>query len=764
LGEPSSSANFKYSPHMHWIRETLAEHHPNRFRFQEVFVEFPASNHGLTLPGLGRAMRIWSAGMLLSCAILGGLGVSLSCSGGGGGSSDSQGHYALTVTQGTGTSGTPSATETYPAGTVVNYSYSPASGYQSLVVLVDGGVAAASGSILMNQAHSISTTASLATLIINEVVKAYYTDDAVGIEVYNPTGSAVDLSQYSLRSGSRTNDEDLASPVFPSAGIRTFSLPSLSIPAGSYAVIRGKMSAVLESGGATVYLDDGVSTPHYPWFSNTGFVELLKGGQTADFLRWGSDTNTPTTPTFTFSGSLPAFGSGASYIGYSLARDASSTCTRASTDWTMRAWNTLGGRNDVTTDIASDNDGIPDSAKAADGTFAGLPLYAWGARTTHKDIFIHIDYMVNGSVGATDPGIIPKKEALDKVVATFAIAGYHIHFDVGDLYGSGTANYNLDGQSHAVPYAGSVSFGKATGYANIYQYKNAYMPLAKGRVFHYMLFGDSQNLPASGGSSGRANLPGNTSVITLGHWGLTTTAGANLSTLVNYQAATVMHEFGHNLNLRHGGDENDNWKPNYYSIMNYMYQLRGLPAVGISDDTRYYNQLYYLNGYTTPYEVKADRANWTDGPANGVAFKMNYSDGTGSVIDENAVVETTGIGRVGSLPIDFNNDGTFGTIPFDIRYMLDPSLASPPTRKALHDFNDWNAIDAVFQRSYYGFNLGVTSTDTSLKVRSISENKVSPDVDCRRIFNDPLPPLSDPCAPDPRRPTAGDASRPTGPQ
>ena len=42
-------------------------------------------------------------------------------------------------------------------------------------------------------------------------------------------------------------------------------------------------------------------------------------------------------------------------------------------------------------------------------------------------------------------------------------------------------------------------------------------------------------------------------------------------------ASTLMHEFGHNAERRHGGDPLDqNCKPTYLSVMNYLYQLRGL--------------------------------------------------------------------------------------------------------------------------------------------------------------------------------------------
>ncbi len=42
-------------------------------------------------------------------------------------------------------------------------------------------------------------------------------------------------------------------------------------------------------------------------------------------------------------------------------------------------------------------------------------------------------------------------------------------------------------------------------------------------------------------------------------------------------ASTLMHEFGHNGERRHGGEAlEQNCKPTYFSVMNYLYQLRGL--------------------------------------------------------------------------------------------------------------------------------------------------------------------------------------------
>ena len=47
---------------------------------------------------------------------------------------------------------------------------------------------------------------------------------------------------------------------------------------------------------------------------------------------------------------------------------------------------------------------------------------------------------------------------------------------------------------------------------------------------------------------------------------------------VQQQAGTLIHEFGHNLDLRHGGDENKNFKPNYISAMNYRFQFGIAPT------------------------------------------------------------------------------------------------------------------------------------------------------------------------------------------
>jgi len=83
--------------------------------------------------------------------------------------------------------------------------------------------------------------------------------------------------------------------------------------------------------------------------------------------------------------------------------------------------------------------------------------------------------------------------------------------------------------------------------------------------------------------SGVADLPGGNVLITLGLWD-------NFTGTPYVQAATTLHELGHNLNLWHGGQPaiwgdkaagtstfvGANCKPNYLSSMNYMFQVHGL--------------------------------------------------------------------------------------------------------------------------------------------------------------------------------------------
>ena len=110
---------------------------------------------------------------------------------------------------------------------------------------------------------------------------------------------------------------------------------------------------------------------------------------------------------------------------------------------------------------------------------------------------------------------------------------------------------------------------------------------AERLVFRYCIFGHNYEYTTY---SGVSELPGNDFMVTL-------RAGENLATRIlrgmdfydvvlergakyggtfndswaDMQAGIFMHELGHTLGLRHGGFEDENFKPNYLSVMNYSF-------------------------------------------------------------------------------------------------------------------------------------------------------------------------------------------------
>lgn len=98
---------------------------------------------------------------------------------------------------------------------------------------------------------------------------------------------------------------------------------------------------------------------------------------------------------------------------------------------------------------------------------------------------------------------------------------------------------------------------------------------AKAQAYHYALFVHS--ILGTCGPSGHAERPGNDLVVSLGcgfSGNVAGHSGTNYSVgSTDEQAGTLMHELGHNLNLRHGGTVDMNCKANYQSVMSYSRQM-----------------------------------------------------------------------------------------------------------------------------------------------------------------------------------------------
>ena len=198
------------------------------------------------------------------------------------------------------------------------------------------------------------------------------------------------------------------------------------------------------------------------------------------------------------------------------------------------------------------------------------------------------------------------------------------------------------------------------------------MPRNRKDIFHYALMAHAIGSPSVTNplqpvaNSGIADSNGGDLMITLGLWD--NQVGSSL-----VQASTLMHELGHNFGLRHGGvvpsgTLEANCKPNYQSIMNYLFQIRGLwnsQGVPVLDYSR--QLLPTLNesalveatgfGATSMYRARwyAPLANSING-ALGASPASRHCDGT--LVSPSEPASITADGDPATLAaIDWNADG-----------------------------------------------------------------------------------------------------------
>jgi hypothetical protein len=150
-------------------------------------------------------------------------------------------------------------------------------------------------------------------------------------------------------------------------------------------------------------------------------------------------------------------------------------------------------------------------------------------------------------------------------------------------------------------------------------------------------------------------------IVSLGGW------SSNPGT-TNQQAGTLMHELGHNLGLRHGGEDHTQWKPNYLSVMNYSFQTRGLIINGTGgnfDYSRYdfsdlnENSLNEAVGINIPAAITA-----TLGTRYFCGLGNQQVDNDARAVDWNCDGDATdsGINRNINQGMSWNNNNTFDTL------------------------------------------------------------------------------------------------------
>ena len=222
----------------------------------------------------------------------------------------------------------------------------------------------------------------------------------------------------------------------------------------------------------------------------------------------------------------------------------------------------------------TDGDGIEDGDEVL-GTLAGLDLPGMGTNPLRKDLLLEYDWFDDSNdCGAHTHR--PSAAAIASATAAFSNSpvtnpGVTDGVNLISDYGQGGAFTG----GNLIPDADGVIAGGVSG-SDYLNYKAANFAANRNGYFHYVLLPHRYN--TNSGSSGQAEIFGDDLIVSL--------YCANSNSNV---ANTILHEVGHNLNLRHGGNENCNYKPNYNSVMNYKYQFSGVddnctpPADGVLD-------------------------------------------------------------------------------------------------------------------------------------------------------------------------------------
>lgn len=328
-------------------------------------------------------------------------------------------------------------------------------------------------------------------------------------------------------------------------------------------------------------------------------------------------------------------------------------------------------------------------------------------------------------------------------------------------------DYNLGG-AYQVTSATSTSFtvntvGVAPGtYASFPAQALGLVQTANG------VQSNEPNLVVSSGPplsvSGFSDLGGGDSLVTLGLWKSDDPAGcqanpaaaltgsqvycSNQVGSTTVQAGTIMHEMGHTLFLTHGGYYpalnafGQNCKSNFQSVMNYLFQIRGLPnpsSASGAPSVDYSRQvlspldesnlveangmitmagapppLYGTRWYGPPTYLDAVTQNTVGG-----RYAASHCDGSPIGNGELPAVKLTGLtlSSTGTpIGIDWNNNGVATNIVSGQDINFDGNPDDIATDGGLTGFNDWSNLylqQIGARRNIAGFSVDTGIADIS---------------------------------------------------
>ena len=306
------------------------------------------------------------------------------------------------------------------------------------------------------------------------------------------------------------------------------------------------------------------------------------------------------------------------------------------------SWFEISGEATVNQD--TDGDGLLDSWETSGYDHNGdgivdVPLHTMGANPLRKDIFVAYAWMQPGPTETLSHK--PSLAVLSEVKRAFARA------PVSNPDGSnGITLHFIDKGS--VPHDDDLN----PVWTEFDALMDPKVSPAERKVFHRYLAAHAYSNSSSSGLS--RGIPASDFIESLGRW--STNPGTRIQ-----RAGTIMHELGHNLGLRHGGPDHENYKPNHLSVMSYANQVvwlmrdgkpfldyerfdlknlnenslneaDGLSIYGLSDAPLSKYGVRWFSGGVSKFKANSAHANvdW-DGDGNstetGVASNINNTNG-----------------------------------------------------------------------------------------------------------------------------------------
>ncbi|MCA9136413.1 MAG: hypothetical protein KDB00_06635, partial [Planctomycetales bacterium] len=315
--------------------------------------------------------------------------------------------------------------------------------------------------------------------------------------------------------------------------------------------------------------------------------------------------------------------------------------------------------------LDSDGDGLLDSWEI-DGV-DGLDLKSLGANPHRKDLYVEVDRMVVPGRIWSDfaekeyprPDIFADIEELFRqapVLNTDGSTGITVHIDYGQpsFEGTGTSSGGTE-----IPWQRYIGFkdlkdtnvaeGQESQYCNATLIRDSkqYFDPSRRKVFRYCIFADQQWDSRSTGAGNKSSI----FFLTLGVCRMKAIDR-------NYQIGVFVHEFGHLFGLTHTGDQGTpyNNKPNFNSLMNYLYTFSGQDIDG--------------------------KIGGVDGEVSGDQVYL-YSDGMRATINEASLNEVLGVAN--HYPHDWNGNQQIDSQPVQV-FLRNPRYTIP---RPLTDCCEW---------------------------------------------------------------------------